>query len=124
MVMATILAAANAKPDLGILPLIVLAVALAVAVTLAYRVYRDVKGEPEGPLTEPDDLLNSLTEAYASGQMSREEYLRARAAVDRTGLGEPRSTLPIRPRIDGAGAGDEPAADETPTLPGDEPGRG
>ncbi len=91
----------------GILPLIAMIAALGVAMIITYRVVRDLKGGTNERLTDSDDLLNPLLQAYAAGEMSREEYLRARDAVVRAGY---------------AGSGldqtiaDPPAAPEKPPL--------
>src|SRR5262245_27581074 len=96
--MATLLAVAKAPHEPGYLPLLALAVALVVAMALAYRVFRDVKGEEDESLTEPDDLLGPLDEAFAAGQMSEGEYLRARDAIVRAGFGGRFPDLPLRPK--------------------------
>lgn len=110
--------AANAKApdDFGVLPFIFLIAALAVGTVLAYRVYRDVKEEPADTSTDPDDLLGPLTEAYAAGQMSEEEYHRTRDSILRPGAVGAVPSLPIRP---GSHAGERvPAPGDARTQPG------
>lgn len=82
------------------LTLALLTIALLVGVVLTHRVLRDVKGDAEESLTDPDDLLNPLSEAFASGQMSQEEYERIQASVRRgVLLGTMPEALPVRPKV-------------------------
>ncbi len=61
--------------------LILLIVAAAVLVPYALRVWRDVnEGVDEGS-SDPDDVLRPLTEAFAAGEISREEYERVRDSL-------------------------------------------
>jgi hypothetical protein len=110
---------------LDAVPLVVLLLASVVGGRLVYRVIRDLQGGSTS-LTEPEDLLGPLEEAYAGGQMSEEEYLRARAAIERAGFGSndlrywlpPRASAPPsegpRPGLD-----HEPAPE--PEAPRDAP---
>lgn len=118
------------KPLATLLPVLLIALALAVAAVLAHRVWRDVKGESDEPSTDPDELLGPLTEAYTSGQMSAEEYERIRRSMTRAGYADPRYALPVRPArppappqpggagpVDPAGEG-EPPPGAGPTADG------
>ncbi len=89
---ASLLAKAEAS-EWGVLPLIALIAALVVAIVLTYRVVRDLKGE--GPLTDADDLLNPLLQAYAAGEINREEFLRARDALARAGYADKNFQRPL-----------------------------
>ena len=74
--------------------------ALVVGVSWAHRVWSDVKGEDDESSNDPDELIAPLTEAFAAGQMSDEEYLRIKQSVERTAsAGEVAPTLPIRPKV-------------------------
>ena len=99
---------------LAYLPFIALVVALLVATVLAYRVLRDLRGESDETLTEAEDLIGPIEEAYAAGHMSEEEYLRARGAVARSGFPGRFDDLPGRSKLAG---GPTPARD----LPADAP---
>ena len=95
--MAILLAAVKqTKNELSLIPVIALVVALVIALVMAYRVYGDLKQGGEETLTEPDDLLQPIINAYSAGQMSREEYQRACEAVGRAGIAgdAPVSKLP------------------------------
>jgi hypothetical protein len=82
----------------------VLAAALLVGVVWAARVWRDLREQAEEETDTPEDLVTSLTKAYASGQMSEEEYRRIRQSLG----------LPVR--SDGPRA-TSPAASTSPPLP-------
>ena len=119
--MAILFAAAKNTNGVSVFPVIALGVALIVALIIALRVYRDLKGEAEESLTEPDDLFESLIAAYAAGQMSQDEYFRARDAVGRAGAGAghsgPSSTLPVTPKAEPTAAPLQPLDPETSSEP-------
>jgi uncharacterized membrane protein len=97
--MATILAAFGSiewGALTGYLPVILLLIALVAAGVWAQRVWTDVKGEGEEVSTDPDDLLGPLSEAFAAGQMSEEEYLRIRESIGRGGRP---GQVPARPEV-------------------------
>jgi uncharacterized membrane protein len=86
-----------------------LGLALIIGVPMAVRVIREAKGEvdPEGGTEE--DLMGPLAEAYASGQMSEEEYNRIKATILRGGV-DPAAfarikpaSLPARPNAENQG---------------------
>ena len=119
---------ANAPPlakaeasEWGVLPLIALIVALIVAILLTYRVVRDLKGE--GPLTNADDLVNPLLQAYAAGEINREEFLRHEKLS--SGRGTPTRTssnrfLSLQPRPNRHASRSKPTRHPTPKrLPRD-----
>ena len=74
-----------------------LTTALVIGVPMAMRVIREARGEVE-PETE-DDLLTPLAQAFAEGQMSKDEYERIRASIDRGGVGLtfPPKAKPVSP---------------------------
>lgn len=100
------------------LPLLLLGVGSLVATVLAYRVYRDLKPEPGESLTDSDELLGPLTEAFESGQMSEEEYNRIRDAAVRAGFGGAFPPFPARPKT-----APGPAAPASPNEPALSPKR-
>jgi hypothetical protein len=108
-------AALAAVDPIRYLPMIGLALALVVAALLAYRVARDLKADPDESLTEADDLLGPLEEAYAKGQMSEPEYLRARDAIVRAGFESNDLKYALRPWVvPPAPAPAEPATEAPP----------
>lgn len=100
--MAILFAAVKNTDNMAIFPVVALGIALAVALILAMRVFRDLKGENEQPLTETNDLLQPLIDAFASGQMSQEEYRRARQAINRVGGAETEAgeSFPTDPKVE------------------------
>jgi len=63
------------------LTLIVMTLALVIGTVWASRVWNDLKGEAEGPLTDPNELMSPLEQAFAAGQMTKEEYLRIKESA-------------------------------------------
>lgn len=117
--MAILLAAAKNTNGVSVFPVIALGVALIIALIVAMRVYRDLKGGVEESLTEPDDLFESLIAAYAAGQMSQDEYFRARDAVVRAAAGHsgPSSSLPVTLKAEPSAASGHPLDPETSREP-------
>ena len=76
---------------LGLMSLLIL-----VGVPWALKVWKEAKGNIEGPTDTPDRLLGPLEEAFASGQMSEEEYLKIRSSVEKVAPIKGR-LLPSRP---------------------------
>jgi hypothetical protein len=88
-----------------------LGIALMIGVPMALRVIREAKGEVEEEGGSEDDLMGPLAEAYASGQMSEEEYNRIKATILRGGVDPATfarikpSAPPARPRAENPGSG-------------------
>jgi uncharacterized membrane protein len=68
------------------LALAALSITLIIGVPMALRVIREAKGEIEPVGGDTDDLLAPLSEAYAEGQMSEDEYQRIQASILRGGV--------------------------------------
>ena len=51
----------------------------------AVRVWRDVKEGPEDESVEIDDVIGPLTDAFAAGEISKEEYERIKNSVQKSG---------------------------------------
>lgn len=94
--------------------------ALLVGIFMAYRVVRDLKSESDEERAEPEDVVGALTEAFERGQMSEEEYLKARDAAVRAGFGDSLPVLPKHLREKAKLAPDEAFAKEG-KAPDDEP---
>jgi hypothetical protein len=56
---------------------------LAVGLYWTQRVWRDLKDPAEEPSTDPSELLEPLSGAFAAGQMTDEEFARVRESVRR-----------------------------------------
>jgi hypothetical protein len=101
--MATTLAAID--PNLKwYLTLIVMTLALVIGTVWASRVWNDLKGEGEGPLTDPNELMSPLEQAFAAGHMTKEEYLRIKESARLAGSaenGRDVSRPPGKPRPEG-----------------------
>lgn len=61
--------------------LAVLSIALVAGVYRAMRVWQDLKGGGEPTTDDPETLLAPLAEAYASGQLSEEEFHKVRDSL-------------------------------------------
>ena len=61
------------------LPFFLLAVAIPIGVTMAYRVWRDLHADEE-PVSDTD-LFSDLEKAYVEGKMSEAEFRRIRAKL-------------------------------------------
>ena len=55
----------------------------------AIRVWRDVKEEPDDETTDIEDVIGPLTNAYAAGEISKDEFERIRNSVEKSGLNGP-----------------------------------
>jgi hypothetical protein len=88
------------------LTLIVMTLALVVGTIWASRVWNDLKGEAEEPLTDPNELMSPLAQAFAAGQMTKEEYLRIKESARLAGSAENGPAVPGPPR--------KPRPDEPP----------
>jgi hypothetical protein len=66
---------AQPAPILWYLAIVLLTIALIVAVSMAYRVKREIVEESEPPASN-EELLDELREAYALGQMDEVEFRR------------------------------------------------
>jgi uncharacterized membrane protein len=104
----------------------VLSVATIIGIWMVSRVIREAKGEVDETIHE-DDLLSPLAQAYAAGQMSKDEYRRILDSIQRGGTDVP---LPARKTQAGSPAASaEPASAEGPSAqelsqgpsPGSEP---
>lgn len=95
------------------LTLMVFSVALFLGVVLVHRVVRDLKGEGETSSVDPDDLLAPLAEAFADGQMSREEYDRIRESLRRAERSALAPDLPVKPKVAPRGNGTTLDADRS-----------
>jgi hypothetical protein len=62
----------------------VLSLAAIVGIWMVSRVIREAKGEVDETIHE-DDLLTPLAQAYAAGQMSKDEYRRILDSIQRGG---------------------------------------
>jgi hypothetical protein len=104
-------------------PAIALGVAIVIGVPIAYKVWKEAKGEADDETTKPDDLLGPLSAAYAKGQMSTEEYKRARDSILRSSGLLPPSSPPIaaKPQASSPDVG-PPEHPPTPQAEGAEPG--
>jgi len=69
---------------LGVLGLICLTI---FGLPFAVRVWRDVKEGPEDESTDAEDVIGPLTDAYAAGEISNEEYEKIKNSVQKSGLG-------------------------------------
>jgi hypothetical protein len=58
-----------------------LTIALIVGMVWVYRVLSELRGEGDDTSDTPEGLLDPLSQAFESGQMSEEEYNRIRASV-------------------------------------------
>ena len=97
--MATTLAAID--PNLKwYFTLFVLTLALVVGTVWASRVWNDLKGDAEERLTDPDELISPLAQAFAAGQMTKEEYLRIKESARLAGSPEDGPPVPRRPNGD------------------------
>ena len=80
--------------------LVVLLVALATGVVMAYRVWHEVHEEIE-PAT-PEELLAAFEQARAEGELDEEEYKRVRQTIEKPAS---RAPSPKPPRSDQTGGG-------------------
>ncbi len=103
--MATIFAALSPTVQ-WYLTLTLLSAALLSGVIFAHRVISDLKGGTEGRSDDPDDLIAPLTEAFAAGQMSKEEYDRIRESIHRGDATGQAPFLPIQRGLDWKENGD------------------
>ena len=53
----------------------------------AMQVWRDVKEGPEDDTTDVEDVIGPLTDAYAAGEISKEEYEKIQNSVEKSSLG-------------------------------------
>ena len=53
----------------------------------AMRVWRDVKEGPEDDTTDVEDVIGPLTDAYAAGDISKEEYEKIQNSIEKSSLG-------------------------------------
>lgn len=74
--------------------LVVVLLALAIAIVVAYRVWSEVNEEIE-PAT-PEELLASFERARAEGELDEEEYDRVRRNIEKTASPPPTSKRPAR----------------------------
>ncbi len=82
--MTTVVVLATSHPNLvWYVALVVLTAAMAAGSVWMLRVWNDVKGETVETSDDPDELLRPLAEAFASGQMSEEEYQRIKRSIGR-----------------------------------------
>jgi hypothetical protein len=65
-----------------------LTVALVVGLVVVRNVWHDLK-EKDAPPPDPEELLGPLSDAFAAGQMSEEEYARIRESVLRVATSQP-----------------------------------
>jgi hypothetical protein len=65
------------------LAFVLLSTGLVIATVMVHRVWTDLKGGADEETTDPDDLLGPLSEAFAAGQMTEEEYNRIRESIRR-----------------------------------------
>jgi hypothetical protein len=72
-----------------LIPFLLLTAALAVVGTWAWSAYRDLKGAPEEACPGPGELLTPLSNAFAAGYMSPDEYERVRESAERSAGGQP-----------------------------------
>lgn len=86
------------------------------ALVLFARVYRDMKAGEELEKATTDDLFSPLAEAFKSGQMSEEEYLRIRGSLEKEG----KNVAFLGPMVRRAKTTPSPAPAPEP-APGDEP---
>jgi hypothetical protein len=89
----------------------VLSVAATVGIWMVSRVIREAKGEVDETIHE-DDLLTPLAQAYAAGQMSKDEYRRILDSIQRGGADVQLPTRKTEPGIPAAPT--EPANAEGP----------
>ena len=68
---------------LGVLVLLTFTI---VGLPIAMRIWRDVKEGPDDESVEADDVIGPLTDAFAAGEISKEEYERIKNSVDKSGL--------------------------------------
>lgn len=68
---------------LGVLGLIIFTL---FGLPFALRIWRDVKEGPEDESTDAEDVIGPLTDAYAAGEISKEEYERIKSSVEKSGL--------------------------------------
>jgi hypothetical protein len=110
------------------LGLAALTIALIVGMVWVYRVLSDLRGKGDDTSDTPEDLLNPLSQAFESGQMSTEEYNRIRASVGKVlPDSELRETPPLRrerqsaPKGDAGGrlVSDAPGDEERPPVSSD-----
>ena len=50
----------------------------------ALRVWKDVKEGSDGETTEVEDIIGPLTDAYAAGEISKEEYDRIQLSLEKS----------------------------------------
>jgi hypothetical protein len=60
------------------------ATAMAIGAVWAKGVWEDLKGPDEERPPDPGDVLDPLTNAFAAGHMTPEEYARVRESAERT----------------------------------------
>jgi hypothetical protein len=110
------------------LGLAALTIALIVGMVWVYRVLSDLRGERGDTSDTPEGLLDPLSQAFESGQMSEEEYNRIRASVGRvlpdSDLREPPILRRERQSAPKEGAGgrlvsDTPGDEERPPVSAD-----
>ena len=117
--METIEKALDAVPNpvFTYLPLALLGIALLFGAAWVVRVYREAKGEAEETPDTPEDMLSPLSEAYAAGQMSEEEFKRIRdSLLQAQAKGEP-PPMPVRPKPILAPTPSQPPTEEPPGPP-------
>ncbi len=96
----TMLFAASNISLAWVLSLVGFTVAITVGTIWTYRVWNDIRGETDEDVsTNPADLLEPLSAAFAAGQMSEEEYQRIRQSLVRGELTESTVTKPVKARI-------------------------
>ena len=69
--------------NLGVMGLLVFTV---FGLPYAFRVWKDVREGPEDETTDIEDVIGPLTDAYAAGEISKEEYDRIQNSVEKADL--------------------------------------
>jgi hypothetical protein len=101
------------------LPVLLLTLAIAIGVPMAYRLWRDTHEEEDLP--RGTDLLSDFERAYYAGQMDEAEFHRIRdLLIGSKGKGSTKiRTKP--PRADETGLSPLPAPEQPMTAQGDDP---
>ncbi len=69
--------------NLGVLGLVLFTV---FGLPYALRVWKDVREEPEDETIGVEDVIGPLTDAYAAGEISKEEYDRIQTSLEKSDL--------------------------------------
>ncbi len=69
--------------NLGVLGLLLFTV---FGLPYAFRVWKDVREGPDDETTDVEDVIGPLTDAYAAGEISKEEYDRIQISVEKSDL--------------------------------------